>query len=242
MEFVCKQFSLNHSKSTMKIGTDAILLSALSPNISPKNVLEIGTGCGIIALCMAQKYNNAQITAIDIDHNSIEEAKDNFSRSKYNERLFAKEIDIQKFSKNSTEKYDLIISNPPFFVSSLESPFAKRNKARHTSTLCFEDLAFASKNLISDNGILAIILPSKEAKIFENIAIKENLHPIERIKIFSRPIKDFQRVILHFKKLNFNDIALNEKYKTIVEREIIIRDNNNNFTQEYNSLVKEFLL
>lgn len=242
MEFLCKQFSLNHSKSTMKIGTDAILLSALSPNFSPKKILEIGTGCGIIALCMAQKYNNAQITAIDIDQSSIEEAKENFSHSKYNERLFAKKIDIQNLSKNSTEKYDLIISNPPFFVSSLESPLAKRNKARHTSSLSFEDLAHSTQALISENGILAIILPSNEAKSFEKIAIKENLHPIERIRIFSKPGKDFQRVVLHFKMQNFNSIPLCEKNDILVEREIKIRDNNNNFTHEYNSLVKEFLI
>ncbi|HBN06551.1 MAG TPA: hypothetical protein DD434_12300 [Bacteroidales bacterium] len=240
MEFHCKEFSLNHSKSSMKIGTDAILLSSLTPKISPQNILDIGTGCGIIALCLAQKYTNATILAIDIDQNSILEAKENFRNSKYSERINAKEIDIKDIAKSNTKKFDLIVSNPPFFISSLESPKERRNKARHNISLSYEDLIISTKNILSSNGIFSLILPYKESILFENIAYQQSFETIYRAKIFSKPNKECERVVLHLKTNENNSQKL--FFNNIVEQEIVLRDQNNNPTPQYNNLVKEFLL
>lgn len=240
MEFHCKEFSLNHSKSSMKIGTDAILVSSLSPKISPQNIIDIGTGCGIISLCMAQKYPNAKITAIDIDKNSILEAKENFNKSKYFERITAKEISLMDFACNNNQKFDLIISNPPFFISSLESPKDNRNKARHNITLSYKDLILSSKQIISSNGILSLILPLKESKIFEIMAQEEGFEVVFRVNIFSKPSKNCERVVLH---LRLNTFHNNQNFPiTLEERDIFLRDKNNNPTEEHTSLVKEFLL
>lgn len=240
MEFHCKTFSLNHTKSSMKIGTDSILLSSLTPNFTPQNILDIGTGCGIIALCMAQKYTNATILAIDIDHNSILEANENFKNSKYSDRINAQEINIKDFVQNNTFEYDLIVSNPPFFISSLESPKERRNKARHNVSLCYEDLILSAKRILCSNGMFSLILPYMESIIFENIAIQEGFQTIYRAKIFSSPNKECERVVLHLKTKEYN--SQKSLFNTIVEKEIFLRDLNNNLTPEYNKLVKEFLL
>ncbi|MBP1645409.1 MAG: tRNA ((37)-N6)-methyltransferase TrmM [Bacteroidetes bacterium] len=224
----------------MKIGTDAIILSSLTPKFSPQNILDIGTGCGIIALCLAQKYTNATILAIDIDQNSILEAKENFRNSKYSERISAQEINIKNFVQVNTQKFDLIVSNPPFFISSLESPKERRNKARHNVSLSYEDLILSTKNIISANGIFSLILPYKESIIFKNIACQQGFETIYREKIFSKPNKECERVVLHLKTNENNSQKLFSN--NIVEQEIFLRDQNNNPTPQYNNLVKEFLL
>lgn len=240
MEFHCKEFSLNHSKSSMKIGTDAILLSCLSPKAFPENMIDIGTGCGIISLCMAQKYSKAKIIAIDIDKNSVLEASENFRNSKYFERLVAKEISLEDFVLTNNQKFDLIISNPPFFISSLESPKENRNNARHNISLSYNELISYSRRIISPNGILSIILPFKESKIFEHSANDEGFEVVFRTKIFSKPNKVCERVVLHLK---LKESIIKEDFQfVLIEKEIILRDEQNNYTEDYKNLVKEFLL
>lgn len=237
MEFHCKQFSLNHTKSSMKIGTDSILLSSLTPQQTHKKILDIGTGCGIIALCMAQKYPIAQITAIDIDKNSIEEASDNFNKSKYKTRLIAQEIDLQTFTRIKEDTFDLIVTNPPYFISSLECSCKKRNRARHTRSLNFQDLIQSSEKLLSQCGILSLILPAIESKILETIAMEKGFKTIYRANIYSKPEKQCERVVLHLQKQqkNINDANIKEEI-------IILRNTDNTPSQIYKSLLKDYLL
>ena len=237
MEFHCKQFSLNHTKSSMKIGTDSLLLSSLTPQQNPNKILDIGTGCGIIALCMAQKYPNSQITAIDIDKNSIEEASDNFKKSKYNTRLIAQEIDLKTFSRIQKESFDLIVTNPPYFISSLGSPYENRNKARHTISLNFQDLIQSAERLLSKYGILSLILPTIESQIFESIAIEKGIQTIYKANIYSKQGKECERVVLHLqrKQENINNTNIKEEI-------IILRNPDNTPSQIYQNLVKDYLL
>lgn len=237
MEFHCKEFSLNHTKSSMKIGTDSILLSSLTPQQNSKKILDIGTGCGIIALCMAQKYPNSQITAIDIDKNSIEEASDNFKKSKYNARLLAQEIDLKTFTRIREERFDLIVTNPPYFISSLESPYNNRNKARHTISLNFQDLIQSAERLLSKCGILSLILPTIESQIFEAIAIEKGIQTIYKANIYSKPGKECERIVLHLQKKQESTNNTNIK-----EEIIILRNPDNTPSQIYKNLIKDYLL
>lgn len=240
MEFQCKEFSLNHSKSSMKIGTDAIVLSSLSPDISPSKILDIGTGCGIIALCMAQRYTLSEITAIDIDSNSIKEASLNFKNSKFSSKLRAKEIDLISYSKERKDEFDLIITNPPYFISSLESPLQNRTNARHTSSLTYDDLIKSSKKLLSKDGILCIILPRKESEIFIDKARELEFEIIKTINIYSKANKECERVVLHLKNKKQNPTQVIQD--DIEVHRIILRNNDNTPTKEYLSLVNDFLL
>lgn len=221
----------------MKVGTDSIVLSSLVPGISPNNVLDIGTGSGIIALCMAQIYLSTNIMAIDIDKNSISEASLNFKNSKFHSRLIAMEIDLLKFSNTIEEKYDLIITNPPYFISSLESPNQTRNKARHTSSLSYDMLIESSKELLSHKGILSIILPNKESSIFIEKARGFKFNLIKRVSIYSKPNKECERVVLNLRAENkSSDLIETQEYN------LTLRNIDNTPTQEYISLVSKFLL
>lgn len=242
MEFQCKEFSLNHSKSSMKIGTDAILLSSLTPTINPKNILDIGTGCGIIALCMAQKYSLSQVTAIDIDYNSILEACLNFENSKYSSRLIAKQIDLLSFSKETSDKFDLIVSNPPFFISSLKGPSLSRNQARHTSALTYENIIHSASKLLSKKGVLCIILPKKESEIFIEIANVNSLIIIKKINIYSKSNKECERVVLHIILQQSIEKIIQDKSSKIEASIITLRNFDNTPTKEYLNLIKDFLL
>jgi Predicted O-methyltransferase len=233
MEFRCKGFSLNHSLSTQKIGTDAILLCALSPKNAPQSVLDIGCGCGIISLCMTQRHSSAFVKAIDIDQDSVLQACDNFQNSPFAARLSAQLISLQDFAKQNSEKFDLIISNPPYFLSSLKSPKLQRTRARHTDSLPFEDLALGVSKLLSLSGIFCLILPTQEFENFHAIAQARNLYLQRQINIFPRADKPCERVVAYF--------ALSEQ-ENIDKQTFVLRNKDNTPSTEYKSLVSEFLL
>ena len=129
--FHLKPFSLNHHRSTMKVGTDSMILGTWTSVENINSILDIGTGCGIVSLLLAAR-SNAQITAIDIDKESIEEASENFNQSPFKERMQSLQIDLNVFSNNTSRQFDLIVSNPPFFVNNLKPEDEKRKKISDT--------------------------------------------------------------------------------------------------------------
>jgi tRNA1Val (adenine37-N6)-methyltransferase len=176
--FRLKQFSLYHHRASMKVSTDSILLGSICNPQSAKSVLDIGTGCGILALMMAQK-TNAVITAIDIDKPSIDEATQNFSESPWSHRLNAMCWDVEDFAKDPSPKFDLIIANPPYFSEKVFSSDAQRHQARNTDSLSFEKMLDAVDNLLNTNGDFWLILPPLAYKDF---AVKATAH------LFSSPL------------------------------------------------------
>src|ERR1035437_4301927 len=134
MAFRFKQFIIEDDLSTMKTGTDAILLGAWAEPGKADSILEIGTGCGVISLMLAQK-SEAHITAIDIDPDSIVQAESNSMTSPWRDRIKAMNISLQDLTSISEKKYDLILTNPPFFIDFLKSPDERKNKAKHSSDL-----------------------------------------------------------------------------------------------------------
>lgn len=239
MIFRFKQFDIKHSESLLKVNTDAVLLGALvqpSPNI--KTVLDIGTGCGLIALMLAQKLPEAAIDAIELDEPSFNEAAYNFTNSKYTIRLKAHHISLQQF--NSTIKYDLIVSNPPYF----EIPnFSKGNNTQDISesrkklatqfTLTFEELVASTMNLLNVDGRFWVIIPFDAKDKFIKICLEQNLYLQNEISVRSKPGFAFHRSVLGF--------GFNEK-RNLENSELTIYNVDGTRHEEYIELTEMFYL
>lgn len=229
--FNFKQFSVEDNSSPMKVGTDGVLLGAWCATKENVSVLDIGTGCGVISLMMAQRINNATIKAIDIDKGAIANAKQNFNQSKWFEKLTAIESSIQLFAENTNEKFDIIVSNPPFFVESLKSDKNHRNLARHSDSLPFETLIENVNILIKDDGIFACILPYKEGYQFIDIANKHNLFCQQITHVANKPSHAIKRILFILSK---------KKSDTITSPTLFIRNEDNSYSKEYLELTMNF--
>lgn len=230
--FQFKQFYVSHLQSTMKVGTDATLLGAWADAGDTTNILDIGTGCGVIALMLAQK-SAANILGIDIDVDSTLEAAANFAASPWRDRLSAKYTSLQKFaSENGQPKYDMIVSNPPFFTSSLKNTSESKALARHNDSLSFEELISFSKRILLPEGRLYMILPATEEKTIIRLAGKNELSIAKICRISAKTNRKPNRVM-------FCLINGNQQFE---ESSLVIRKFSNKHTTEYNSLLKDYIL
>ncbi len=175
----------------MKVGTDGVLLGAwVSVRPTDRRILDIGTGTGLIALMLAQRAAAASITGIDIA--SVDEARRNADASPWGDRLHFEQCPVQRFE---AEPFDLIVSNPPFFVESLRCPDAGRTQARHAVELPFEALRDALLRLLAPEGRYALVLPVAEAARFEALCEGE-LHRLRRTEVRTTPRRAPKRVLL----------------------------------------------
>jgi tRNA1Val (adenine37-N6)-methyltransferase len=231
--FRFKQFEINHDKSTFKVGTDAVLLGAWTPIPMPcKHILDIGCGCGVIALMLAQR-SNAQITGVDIDKQSVEEAAENANKSLWKDRINFINLSIQDFcTAEHKNNFDLIVSNPPFFVDSLKSPVYKRNISRHTDTLPFEELIFSVDYCLSSSGGFAIIIPLSAKDAILTLCKHKGLFCTNILQIQPLENKPVNRVILLFSR----------KEKELHTENLIIRNATAECTEMYRFLTKDFYL
>ena len=231
MAFQFKQFSIEDDQSTMKVGTDAVLLGSWIHLEDEKSILEIGTGSGIISLMLAQR-TSAQIQAIDIDEKSVIQAIHNFQKSPWASQIKVKHCSLSDFTKSESKKFDLIVSNPPFFINSLKSPFKNKNRSKHTDELTYEELAHGIANLLTPKGKASLILPYTESKHFIDIALIENIYLNKQLKIKPKDSKKINRVLVEF---SFNKSELEEN-------EIYLREENNEFSEAYKTLSKNYYL
>jgi tRNA1Val (adenine37-N6)-methyltransferase len=232
--FKFKQFSLSQGKSAMKLGTDAVVLGAYVNPYLAKNILDIGTGTGILALMMAQK-SDALIQAVEIDEVAASEAEFNFKHSNWLNRISLYSNSIQDFRREFPDvKFDLIITNPPYFVAGnqFEIEEEKRRTARHTNTLSFEELAKIMAQLLHENGTIAMVLPNQEAELFIQIAETCQLFPKEILQVFPKKSKPFNRLVMLFSKQKQN----------IIQQELVIYNEDNSYTETYYELTKDFYL
>lgn len=162
--FKFKQFKVEQDKAAMKVGTDGVLLGAWANSNGAKKILDIGTGTGLIALMLAQRNPEAQIIAIDIDEQACEQAHENFKNSPWFDRLSVHHNSLSNFANTDKNKFDLIISNPPFFKNSLKPSDHSRSKARHNDALPYSDLLRYSSILNTEGGTLSIIVPHEIEK------------------------------------------------------------------------------
>jgi len=224
----------------MKVGTDSVLLGAWCDVESANFALDIGCGTGLIALILAQKKAELKIDAVEISAESAAEAEENIQNSPFKKQISVFCDAIQNFAKKCNKKYDLIVSNPPFFVDSLKCPNEKRALARHTTTLPYCDLLFTAKKLLSANGSFSVILPEKQCESFINSAKKHNLFLTKQTEVFSTPQSKCHRKLMTFRTqiTQFKS----QREKTQMNTKIIIENSRHNFTDEYIALTKDFYL
>jgi len=161
--FIFKQFQLNQANSGFKLGTDSVALACWLPINNYKNILDVGGGTGIISLIMAQRMEDANITAIEIDPASYNDLANNFTHSKWNNRLTAVNNDIIDWSnKNADKKFDLMISNPPYFTNQLKNTDPRKTNARHTASLNATSMGKILQQHLLPHGVFACILPAIE--------------------------------------------------------------------------------
>ena len=229
--FHFKHFSLFHHRSTMKVGTDAILLGRWV-EVRPTNVvLDIGTGCGLLPLMLSQK-GVAQVDAVDIDKASVEEATVNFEASQWREHLRAYHSDIVDYQ--TEERYDLVVSNPPFFNRFSKCDSERKSRARHNDAgLSYATICREVSRLMKPEGRLALVLPLDVSLDFLDTAEQFGLYLHKRMTIIPIAGKEPNRVNL---ELGFG------KPEKVQEETFVIRDTDNRFTPQYNEFLKDFYL
>lgn len=216
----------------MKVGTDSVLLGAWVNLNSGCRVLDIGTGCGILALMAAQR-GAGEVVAIEIDEIASSRSVQNFMASPWKEKITGVAVSLQKFATYHQSDFDLIITNPPYFVNSLKAPEARRKLARHNDELPFEMLTGLSSQLLLSSGRLALILPLPEAADFQKFATLNNFHLIRSANVIPVEGKSANRMLLEFSKTP-SPLISNES--------ITIRKGNNEYTEEYKLLTRDFYL
>lgn len=219
----------------MKVGTDGVLLGAwASLEHQPFSILDIGTGTGLIALMMAQRSTAELIDALEIDEDAYEQAVENFENSNWGDRLFCYHAAFDEFVEEmqDEEKYDVIISNPPFYSATHSSGDAQRDQARFSEALPFKELLEGVTLLLSENGKFSVIIPASEEKQFLNIAKEFSLHPQRITRVKGTPKSAVKRSLIEFSFL----------YAKPVENELIIENMRHQYTSEYLNLVKSFYL
>ena len=192
--FQFKQFTIYQDLCAMKVGTDGVLLGAWANG--GKRILDAGTGTGIIALMMAQRYPNAVVTAIDVDEGAAKQAQQNVAQSPFAQQITVLHNTLQEHQG----EYDAIISNPPFFIDSLAAPDEQRNVARHTQTLTYTELMQAAWRLLSDEGELSVVVPFDYRKRMEDEAIFVGFFPSKVCAVKTTERKPAKRYLLSFKK------------------------------------------
>ena len=196
--FRFKQFKIEQDECAMKVGTDGVLLGAWARGGS--RILDVGTGTGIIALMMAQRYPEAQILGIDIDEGAVRQAIANVQASPFDCQIRVEQVKVQDLDDSFAGCFDAVVSNPPFFIDSLQAPDHQRNLARHAETLTYADLMKAAGRLLSDDGELSVIVPFDYRRRMDDEAIFQGFFPSRVCAVKTTPKKPVRRYLLAYKK------------------------------------------
>lgn len=227
--FDFKRFRIEQERCSMKVGTDGVLLGAWFPLEPDMNVLDIGTGTGLVAIMAAQR-GAGSVVAVEIDPSAAEQARQNAANSPWNDRINVRCTDISDFTANSG--FDRIVCNPPYFRDSLRCPDSGRNTARHNDSLSFEKLVKCSAGLLLPDGLLCVVLPYDAVEIFVRCASGEGLNLCLRTDVLTAPGKSPKRSLLAFGK----------GCQNIEKRVLMICDSDGKESSEYINIVKEFYL
>ena len=229
--FQFKQFAVDQNGCAMKINTDGVLLGALTQANEPKQILDIGTGTGVIALMLAQRFADSKIDAVEIDQAAAVTAARNFKASKFAGRLTSYHTGFEEYLRqNPDQKYDLIVSNPPFYIHSLKSPGKSKSVAKHTDAQFFDTLLSSTSKHLTGEGLLWLILPVVTSLLVQEIAKGYKLYLHAQINVNSYPQSEPHRHIIAF--------SLAES--PISNSDFTIYEEPKKYTAQYEAALKEF--
>ncbi|MBR5918684.1 MAG: methyltransferase [Prevotella sp.] len=238
--FDFKKFRIEQDRCAMKVGTDGVLLGAWAEG--GRRILDIGTGTGLIALMMAQRFADATVTAIDIDEESCRQARENALASPFADRVEVVHSSLQSYSVDFLEKslkndsilpFDSIVSNPPFFEQSLKNPDSRKSMARHADSLPFAELFESASRLLSDDGVFSVIIPSEKLESFTSNAYLSGFYISRQCFVKTTSKKPAKRCLLSFQK----------HLPEVVEKsEIFLQNSDGTRSESYRNLTKDFYL
>lgn len=216
----------------MKVCTDSCIFGAWLANqkLHTENCLDIGTGTGLLTLMYAQKNANCHVDALEIEADACEQAMENFNNSKWKQNLNLVCTDAKSYVTN--EKYDLIFSNPPFFENDLLSSEKNKNLAKHNKGLNLDDLLKIIQKHLKQDGHFCLLLPPERAQYFQQLAFQNSFFLNEKVSIKHTSVKNHFREILKFSLLK----------TTTIENELIIKENDGNYTIDFKELLKDYYL
>lgn len=233
--FSFKQFTIHQDRCAMKVGTDGVLLGVLAPTIDSGRILDIGTGTGLVGIMLSQRCPQAMVTGVELDANAAKQAEENATSTGWKIKIINKSI--QDFSSQCEEKFDLIVSNPPYFINSLKAPEKNRNTARHTDELSFEELIESAEKLLSEEGKFSVIIPYSEEENFIGIANKRNLIAESSVRIIPKVGKEPKRSVITFCRCK-NKINCNINVTELV----IEKEERHCYSDEFKKLTADFYL
>ena len=230
--FTFKQFEVQQDRCAMKVGTDGTLLGAWAEMGRPDGrLLDIGTGTGLMALMMAQRYPETRVTAIDIDEMAVSQAKENVMRSPFADRIEVLLADVNTFEP--TEMFDSIVCNPPFFNNALVCPDNQRTQARHTLSLSYRQLMAAADRLLDENGTFSLIIPNDFFQQLESEAHFAGFFPTRIYGVRTVEGKPIKRYLIELRK---------RPQKEFIKKEVLIEDAPNMRSEWYRELTKDFYI
>ena len=228
--FTFRQFAVVQDRCAMKVGTDGVLLGAWASG--GKRILDIGTGTGLIALMMAQRHADADITAVEIDSEAAAQARDNVAASPFAQRISVVEMPIQLFDNGA--EFDAIVSNPPFFTDSLKNPDSQRATARHADTLSYRELFAAVSSLLAPCGEFSAVIPTDCLTQFTSEAYLAGLTMSRKCQIRTTPRKQPKRCLVAFRHTADGSGMLTEEH--------CLMNADGTRSEWYNTLTDEFYL
>ena len=228
--FTFKQFTVYQSRCAMKVGTDGVLLGAWTPVEGARTALDVGTGTGLIALQLAQRHAELRIEALDIDSDAASQAQENIASSPWGDRIHVACMDFCQF--HSTENFDLIVSNPPYFVNALKCPDAARNRARHAEGLNYDTLFQHASRLLVSEGKMSVIVPCEVEDRVMDAAWMQGLYPQRITRVCTKVGKPPRRLLMKKKK----------KMGFVEEDVLYICGADGAYSEAYKELTRDFYL
>ncbi|MGE0773336.1 MAG: tRNA1(Val) (adenine(37)-N6)-methyltransferase [Cyclobacteriaceae bacterium] len=227
--FYFKQFGIRHDRCAHKVGTDSVLLGAWANCRDVRYALDIGSGSGVLSLMVAQRCE-ALVDGVEMDPESVAQARQNVKNTPWADRIRIFHQRIQEFE--SDVQYDLILSNPPYFVNSLKPPDGRRSNTRHTQSLDFTDLIAQVKRLLTRDGSFYLVLPPAEFNRFNEMASQSELYPFRQLHFRSKASKPVERVLAGFW----------QSPTPCVVEELVLYDQQNEWSEAYKALTRDYYL